>query len=104
VAIKIPTGKGWTKVGDIGIDAGLCWVGDPCYVVPDDASYTPTWVEFLQTIKAVGTSSVYPVLQEVERGTGCCVSTGDGDGCYPVYARTDRHGCVRELRVLFERD
>lgn len=23
----------WTQVGVIGVDSGLCWVGDPCYCV-----------------------------------------------------------------------
>jgi hypothetical protein len=28
-------------IGRIGADAGLCWIGDPCYVLPDDASQNP---------------------------------------------------------------
>jgi len=24
-------------IGNIGVDAGLCWIGDPCYVLPEDS-------------------------------------------------------------------
>ncbi len=23
----------WEKIGQIGVDAGLCWIGDPCYIL-----------------------------------------------------------------------
>ena len=26
------------KIGSIGVDAGMCFIGDPCYTLPDDAS------------------------------------------------------------------
>ena len=25
----------WVEVGKIGVDAGMCWLGDPCYFVKD---------------------------------------------------------------------
>ena len=28
-------------IGKIGVDAGMCWVGDPSYILPDDASERP---------------------------------------------------------------
>ena len=27
----------WKQIGTIGVDAGLCWIGDPCYVLPTDS-------------------------------------------------------------------
>ena len=40
--------KKWEEVGLIGVDAGLCWLGDPCYCVTPDADNHPTqtWIEF----------------------------------------------------------
>lgn len=23
----------WKRIGEIGVDAGLCWIGDPCYIM-----------------------------------------------------------------------
>ena len=23
----------WEHIGEIGVDAGLCWLGDPCYIL-----------------------------------------------------------------------
>jgi hypothetical protein len=43
----------WIKVGEIGVDAGLCWVGDPCYIMGQDASSHPckTWNEFCDILR-----------------------------------------------------
>ena len=30
----------FVKVGDIGVDAGLVWIGDPCYI-QDDSKHNP---------------------------------------------------------------
>ena len=42
----------WTKIGEIGVDAGLCWVGDPCYIHHDGGKNKPDefgkdWEEFI---------------------------------------------------------
>jgi hypothetical protein len=25
--------ENWKLIGHIGVDAGLCWIGDPCYIL-----------------------------------------------------------------------
>ena len=40
--------KYWEKVGEIDVDAGLCWLGDPCYIMGKDADEHPVenWEQF----------------------------------------------------------
>ena len=41
------------KVGEFAVDAGICWIGDPCYVLPEDASHANQvrdWGEFCNKI------------------------------------------------------
>ncbi len=74
------------QVGVIGVDAGLCWIGDPCYCVTPDANShpAPTWSKFCALL---GDDDVhqwnYAPLGHA--GLGVSVSTGYGDGEYPVY-------------------
>lgn len=97
----------WEKAGVIGVDAGLCWIGDPCYIL-DDRSERPsdigkTWVEFCDRLSGREDKCVaqwkhaddYP-------GLGVTVGTGHGDGCYQVYVRRDGSGRVMAVMVDFE--
>jgi hypothetical protein len=94
-------------VGHIGIDAGMCIVGDPCYlrtfnddspsvVLPLDG----TWGEFLERLpkpfrEIGGASSI---------GHAVISSTGHGDGLYPVYVETDAKNpaFIKRLIIDFE--
>jgi hypothetical protein len=83
------------QIGIIGIDAGLCWIGDPCYIHPDKGEEGPkdfgkSWDDFCDNIgkKNKGRN---PTMAQFNydmghAGLGVCVSTGYGDGSYPVYA------------------
>jgi len=75
-------------VGHIGVDAGLCWIGDPCYLESRDDQKSPfdDWSKFCDSLKGsypTMKSFNYPMGHE---GLGVCVSTGFGDGTYPVHA------------------
>jgi len=92
------------KIGVIGVDAGLCWLGDPCYVFGDqDAEHKwNTWMDFVETIKA----DQYPTTQQYNYnlghpGLGVLVSTGWGDGVYPVFAEIE-DGRVKRVTVDFD--
>lgn len=117
----------WRKVGVIGVDAGLCWVGDPCYCVTPDSSEHPaeTWGEFCSKLSAMNLripptkDELRPPtdeeLKKAQRhnnaqqwnyksghpGLGVTVSTGYGDGTYAVYVRENSEGCVKELKIVF---
>ena len=94
----------WEKAGVIGVDAGLCWVGDPCYCVTPDLDEHPakTWAEFCDLLdkREKGGVAQWP-YRRGHPGLGVTVSTGDGDGVYPVYVKRAAGGRVAEVRVVF---
>ena len=80
----------WKLVGHFGVDAGLCWIGDPCYILHCEEglpqSLGKNWMDFCGTLgKDHPTMKSYH-YQLGHEGLGVCVSTGFGDGSYPVYA------------------
>ena len=96
--------KQWERVGEIGVDAGLCWVGDPCYCVTPDASEHPaeTWSDFCSQQEAHQRNGVRQWHYRAGHpGLGVTVQTGDGDGCYPVYVRRTFDGRIAEVKVVF---
>ena len=93
--------------GVIGVDAGLCWVGDPCYILHREGEEdTPksigrNWMEFCDSL-----GRDYPTVKQFHYdrghpGLGVCVSTGYGDGGYPVEVRRTAEGRIAEVRVVF---
>jgi hypothetical protein len=93
-------------VGHIGVDAGLCWIGDPCYIMGEDASDNPqTWDDFCKSL-----GNEHPTMKSFNytaghEGLGVCVSTGFGDGSYPVYATISDEGewgkRIKSITVVF---
>ena len=109
---------GWMQVGEIGVDAGLCWLGDPCYFVPRRTGENfPTEPNSFEQEGLTDWSAFLKKLREIERedcaqfnyaaghkGLGVTVSTGYGDGVYPVlvrYVPDGIHKRVGEVRVVF---
>ncbi len=95
----------YEHIGHIGVDAGLCWVGDPCYILhtedEDNAKELgTTWGEFCDKLTEDGvyTKFNYPLGHE---GLGIAISTGYGDGFYPVYIKKNPNGRVAEIRIVF---
>jgi hypothetical protein len=93
----------WTKIGEIGVDAGLCWVGDPCYIHHNGGENKPEqfgkdWEEFCAILSKLTHEHEDNSCQFGDLGV--CVSTGYGDGCYPVYAKY-ANGRLSEVRVVF---
>ena len=75
-------------IGEIDIDSGLCWIGDPCYIIhTEDKAKTlgKNWNEFCSfLIDPISTQFNY---EAGHSGLGICTATGFGDGSYPVYAK-----------------
>jgi len=93
-------------VGKIGIDAGLCWIGDPCYLANDSptrlaASAPPPshWERFVEWLYP--SDDADPWRGAREHPLGVVVGTGYGDGEYPVQVRRNSEGRVAELLVVF---
>lgn len=97
----------WEKIGVVGVDAGLVWIGDPCYCVTPDANEHPakTWKEFCDKILKHGIHE--KGFQQFNYklghpGLGVCVTSGIGDGVYEVFARRNSEGSIMEVRINFE--
>lgn len=90
----------WKLAGEIGVDAGLCWIGDPCYCVTPDANEHPakTWPEFCKLMRDLDVRQFN--YRKGHPGLGVCVETG-GDGCYPVFIKRNREGQITEVKVKF---
>ena len=80
----------WEEIGQISVDAGICWLGDPCYILHTDSGKPPTtlgksWEEFC---KLLGSKDIISFDHEKgHEGLGVVVSSGLGDGLYPVYVK-----------------
>lgn len=92
-------------IGEIGVDAGLCWIGDPCYILhkekPPEA-IGKSWDEFCDILR----DGDYPVRKQFNYdlghpGLGVLVSSGYGDGVYPVYAEFNDEGRIAKVWVEF---
>ncbi len=94
----------WEKVGVIGVDAGLCWIGDPCYIIGKDVNKQPakTWEEFCDKLFANESSQVMQWNYELGHvGLGVSVQTGYGDGVYDVFVKRTKEGRIAEAKVVF---
>lgn len=97
----------WHQVGEITVDAGMIWVGDPCLLADD--SYAPSsaprptrWKAFVDWLYNDDQNGRCPLPGGArEHPLGVIVRSGHGDGCYPVEVRRNREGDVAEVRVRF---
>ena len=95
--------SGWVKVGQIGVDAGLCWLGDPCYILQGDRpkDVGKDWDAFCERLFKNGSHDFHQFNYDAgHAGLGVCVSTGYGDGVYDVEVKK-QDGRVKEVRVKF---
>ena len=91
----------WKQVGEIGVDAGLCWIGDPCYVVAKDSSHVfESWDSFCSQL--FDSENKNGNKNHKQWTAGVSVSTGYGDGTYPVFIQTNRDGRCVGVRVDFD--
>lgn len=99
----------WVRVAYIDVDAGVVWVGDPCYSLTAESQYTPkTWHEFCcqtfdeESTVAKGVNAPLKNRGLYDEGLGIEISSGYGDGTYPVYVKymkDDLFGDDRDIRV-----
>ena len=93
----------WEQVGEVGVDAGLMWLGDPCYIMGEGRNRDyDVWEKFCDTIS----KTLFPTVQQFyfdkgHAGLGVCVSTGYGDGTYPVEVKRNDEGRIAAVRIVF---
>lgn len=96
--------KGWERAGEITVDAGLCWIGDPCYVLHRDGNQPESigkrWHDFCEAVE--GRDVTQFNHDAGHAGLGVCTSTGDGDGVYDVWVRRAKNGIVLAAMVSFD--
>ena len=93
---------------EVSVDSGMIWIGDPCYIMGDDASRrVNTWSKFCDTIRKIkqyasNGMSMHPELAEpLGEGIGIAIDTG-GDGGYSVTPTYNEHtGKVVSITVEF---
>jgi len=83
---------GWQQLGEVGVDTGQVWIGDPCYVIGEDAPHGfKSWGAFCDK------------KDEPEPAgelNGLALRSGHGDGIYPVFGKY-RYGVLAEVKVVF---
>lgn len=98
-----------TLIGNIGVDAGICWIGDPCYILHTQdrkpeilGDSWPAFCDKLEALKFDQKAGVSFGFTPEHEGLGVVVHTGYGDGEYPVYADVDeKTGLVRSVTIKF---
>jgi hypothetical protein len=91
------------QIGEIGVDAGLCWIGDPCYILHKEQppqAIGKNWDEFCDTLDSNCEFRQYD-YDLGHPGLGVVVSTGYGDGTYPVFAEFNDEGRIAKVWVEF---
>ena len=93
-------------IGEVFVDAGCVWVGDPCYVMGEDSSSGPqTWSEYCEKLRELGHwDSGQSQCEPLGKGIGLHIQTLYGDGTYPVYAEINSDGKVTSFTVNFDDD
>jgi len=94
------------RIGEIGVDAGLCWIGDPCYILHADPAPVAIGKDWSQFCDILDADNHYPTCKQFNYdlghpGLGVVVSTGYGDGTYPVYAEFNDDGRVAKVWIEF---
>lgn len=100
--------RGEVLVGTVGIDAGLLMLGDPCYVIDKPLGKTD-WNEFLDKLYSGSPQGIdarwWTMMGALPNGSpfraGIVVTTGWGDGEYPVTAKLSKEGRVKSITVTF---
>jgi uncharacterized protein (DUF1684 family) len=89
----------WKLIGSCGVDSGTIMLVDPCYVIADkDVAPRVTYEDTLEAWRTEG-HDFHDMFIPFEDGV--IVSSGYGDGNYPVYAKFDEDGRLMEVKVDF---
>jgi len=103
------------KVGVVGVDSGTIWIGDPCYLRPEDGEDLrqyqgpfDDWHAFVDKLNKGPFNKSPPGVQfnykRGHAGLGVVVQSFGGDGTYPVYIVRDLRGQVRMAIIDFAGD
>jgi hypothetical protein len=100
----VSTPENWEKVGVVGVDAGLVWLGDPCYILhtKKPKAIGKDWGDLAKSLDLrLGNDAVQMNYDKGHPGLGVIVTSGFGDGLYPVEVRRLADGTIAEVRIVF---
>jgi hypothetical protein len=84
--------------GHIGVDSGQIMIGDPCYLDGWDNNVGEEWnpegKEGQYCYQGVSATTIRDNYGQIGGGLAVAMSTGYGDGQYPVYVQLDSEGRV----------
>jgi hypothetical protein len=94
----------WELVGHIDVDAGICWIGDPCYILHREEGLPETvgkdWSGFCDKLGSAD-QKTFGHGGKSSEGLGVVVSTGWGDGSYPVFVKR-KNGRIAQVLIDFD--
>lgn len=97
------------QVGEVYVETGQVYIGDPMYVVPeeDEREGQPSWQEFITRIRD-GKHKADGELPNIGsepygKGQGIVLPSGLGDGIYPVYVTMADNGTPEAAYIYFGR-
>lgn len=96
-----------TLVGFCGVDSGQIMLVDPCYVkqFTDGEEFSPTKESHPFSYNgACGATLSEKQCGELASGMACVVSSGYGDGSYPVYVTYASDGRIASATIQFISD
>ena len=91
--------KQTVQVGVVGVDAGICWLGDPSYFLQHFKPTAVAWDVVCDSLESSSTGQLN--FDAGHAGLAVVVRTGIGDGLYPVYATFDEEGLVTAVTIKF---
>ena len=78
-------------IGTFGVDSGMIWVGDPCYIDKDDKPPFDEWMRFCNAQDKARGKEGGPGSKQYD--SGLAIDTKHGDGRYNVYSFRG-HSCI----------
>ena len=94
----------YETVGHVSVDAGIIQIGDPCYQKEGFKDHA-VWMKYLEDNKILDMEDAVQIPHESgidSYGKAVVVSSGFGDGVYPVEIKKDiQTGRVKEVRIKF---
>ena len=84
--------------GHIGVDSGQIMIGDPCYLDEWETNkgeeWNPEGKEGQYSYQGVSATTIKDAYGQIGGGLAVAMSSGYGDGQYPVYVQLNEDGRV----------
>jgi hypothetical protein len=93
--------KTYEPVGDVDVDSGMIWIGDPCYIKDKLLDWRKVCTKIEEEQDRGITRFRHAAGNE---GMGVCIGGFGGDGSYIVEVVRSKTGLIKEARIVFSTD